>query len=549
MKWNYLVALALALLVLSSCAQPSPTPTPLLTPAIPIRGVVNAPFYSWALNPKLTEQLKDMGVNWIELVLWVLVTEDGKLIPYWESLPGPPNSPPYSTAEVERVTREAQKTEEVMIRRIRNAHENGFKVFLCTYHERMGAHHYHGKGLKVDVDSVLGQAKEIALNWARICEENHVEMYAPRKELQLLVGDRKALEWDNDILPELRKLYHGDLVRGAFELYDWDRNGKFAMSAEDLPADMSGWDYLGVDLYGNGVDTFEEWAAYVERFASKVRQLKAKHGLKGAVFEELSYPHGGGETFWQDKTMSGQDILEHLYQITFEGCFGAIEGFFLWSEWTEEVKRLPAGRQEHISLTKLLKNYYTAPAIPKSYEVAPAKEMIPPEVTIGVTRTLLKEDFEGAAPRQLFGRNFSIADGVLRLQQGSLDTGDIYLTDFVFRGKFQIKSGIATIGLRVSDACYAVTIQPISSLNLSKSIKQDDSWHLVAFREANASVAYDKWYTFTIIAKDGVLQVFIDGEKVVDYEDPAPLPKGAIIINTEDGDILLDDLVVEEIIE
>jgi len=463
-----------------------PTPTPTPTAAIPIRGVV----LRGELRPDVVKELKDMGVNWLELVLWAVVTEEGELIPSLTGFYGPPLTPPYSQKEVAKLRQQIARTEEIMVQRIRQAHQSGFKVFLCTYHERMGAHHDYGIGLRADVDSLLEEARRFALKWASIAEENKVEMFAPRKELQMFIGDRKALEWDDNILPELHKVYHGYLVRGAFQLYHWSKEDKFVFPVEKLPADMSEWDYLGLDLYGNFIDTFEEWASYVERFTLKVRELKAKHGLKGAVFEELGYPHTGKEAFWQDKSMSADEILQRLYQVTFEAGAGEIEGFFAW-EWEDTKKELPGGRQEYISPKKVFKHYFTAPVISKSYKrVNPAK------------------------------------------------------------GKFKILSGNLVMRFRVSDfKDYEINIQPISRVQFLKRIKEEEALRFGVIMDVNALVEYNRWYVFTLIAKGRVLQFFLDEEKVLDYVDPAPLPKGSIFIAPYDGEILLNDLLVEEITE
>jgi hypothetical protein len=302
----------------------------------------------------------------------------------------------------------------------------GFKVFLTTYHERLGAHHEYGRGLKIDVDALLDQAAEIALKWGWIAEENYVEMFAPRKELQEFVGDKRALEWDDHVLPELRKIYHGILVRGAFQLCYWNRNSKIVYPAGELPANMSGWDFLGVDLYGNRVDTFDEWSAYVNRFALKAYELKEKYGLKGIVFEEWGFPHTGEEAFWQNKSLTGDEIIQRLYERLFEGCAGIIDGFFpwLWHEgWTEE---LAAGRREYVSPTKIIRYYYTASAIPRRYEdVSPAKEYAQPEITVKKTRPILKEDFKDGTMRGLEGYNFEVVDGVLKIKEGCISTKDL----------------------------------------------------------------------------------------------------------------------------
>ena len=531
----------------SSVIKVSETP---VRRAIPIRGVTIKGIHAtgelcingevWSRS-KFVQKAKGMGVNWVQLVLWVLVTDDGKLIEFTRSVPDPSGF-----SSIEELLEESRKTVELMISLIQYLHQNGFKVFLITYHERLGAHHKYGAGLKIDVDAFLNKCAEIALKWARIAEENGVEMFAPRKELQMFVGNKKALEWDDKILPKLRRVYHGILVRGAFKLYDWDEKRKIVIPAEDLPRNMSGWDYLGLDLYGNRIDTFDEWAAYINRFALKAYELKEKYGLKGIVFEELGYPHSGEEAFWQNESLTGNDVIQRLYQVVFEECAGIIDGFFPWL-WVEGTHELVPGRREYISPNKIIKQYYTASAIPRSYEdVLPAREYAPPEIIVNKTKIILKEDFEVNTVQGLEGHNFEVVNGVLRVKGGCVSTKD-HFQNFVFKFKIKMLSGSLGIGFRDSEVgWYEIRIDPMTHISL---IRHEPPSQGVIVREVNSLVEYDEWYVFTIIAMDNGFQLLVDDEEVLDYIDSTPLPEGGICLHAEHGDIIIDELIIEEILE
>jgi hypothetical protein len=300
--------------------MPTPPATPTLEPvsSIPIRGVWVYP--GWEENQDYVALLRKMNVNWVEVVLWPQVTQDCRLIEYWNSTAGSWESnagPEYSSQFEEKIITESPKTEEVLVSSIRKWHSLGFKVFLLVYHERLGDHHAYGYGLKGDVDGLLEQAKETAVKWARIAEENKVEMYAPRKELQLFVGPKKALEWDRNIVTEVRQAYSGILVQGVPFLYIWDSVGKAVYEQEQVPVVMTGYDYLGVDFYGSDTDTFDELKAFYARFLLKIEELRKKFGLKGVTFLELGLPHHGTEAYWNDRSLSGDECCQSAKWDTF----------------------------------------------------------------------------------------------------------------------------------------------------------------------------------------------------------------------------------------
>jgi len=99
------------------------TPNPSVEePKIPIRGVfVDAKRLG---EEEYVNKIKDIGANWVEIVLWVLVTENGELIPYDDSIYGPPFS-------MEEIRSRAPTIEGLMATRIQQAHDLGFGVFYA----------------------------------------------------------------------------------------------------------------------------------------------------------------------------------------------------------------------------------------------------------------------------------------------------------------------------------------------------------------------------------------------------------------------------------
>ena len=445
------------------------TPSPTVEAKIPIRGLVVHAHHHLE-DQAFIGKIRNMGANWVEIVLWVLVTENGELIPYIYSVPEPPFS-------IDEIRSQAPMTEQRIASRIKQAHDLGFKVFLCTYHERLGRHHDYGVEMRIDVENFLEEAKKIAVRWAEIAEKNGVEMFAPRKELQMFIGLKKALEWDDEILPALRSVYHGDLVRGAFQIYHWGRGDRCAYQYEELPSNLGEWDYLGVDFYGNYTDTFEDLAAMYARFVSKVEELKTQNNLKGVVFQELGVPHHGTESYWNDKSLSGDEIMNRFYQIFFEGGADVIEGFFPW-EWEKADYDLPAGRHEHIAPEDVIKKYYTASTIiPYSGPIADV--YVPRDISYEVTRTLLQDNFDDDSNWKNLSENAIVKDGVLEFRgNGGAELKDASTEkwrNYTLSGKFMITEGTnLTFRVRSTGSWqlghnYQFTLEPISRISLVRS--------------------------------------------------------------------------------
>jgi len=533
----------------TAALPPSPTPSPIPSPAysIPIRGIRVDIGRGFENDPAFVATLREMNVNWVELVLWPQVTTDGKIFECWtgSNMPDPPS--------VEELERTCAQTEPIMVDTIYKWHELGFRVFLVVYHERFANHHAYGDGITGSTQEILRQAGEIAARWAEIAERTGVEMYAPRKELQAFVGQKAALRWDDEILPALRSAYHGDLVRGALADFTlWDTEAKCGWQGEELPSSFAGWDYIGVDFYGSQTDTFEDLAAMYALFVEKVRELKIRDNVKGVVFEELGIPHNGTETYWKDPSLSGDEIMNRLYQIYFTGGAGGIEGFFPWV-WEERDYDLPGGRYEHITPVNIIGQYYTASTIPP-YTGPVAEECQPSDVGYEIGRTILQDNFDDSSHWNL-SNNASISNGFLEFRgPGSAEIKEALSEnwrDYTVSGRFMITEGtpltfrVRSTGEWWSGDNYQAIISPISMISLIRPWQDG----IVCVRFTRFLVEYNEWYTFKIVVKNNSVQLFIHDEKVLEYLDPSPLPEGVFVISSdgEGSKAFVDEVLVQEI--
>jgi len=532
--------------LITEMAAPSPSPSPTPSPAfsIPIRGVRVDIGGGFEDDAAFVSTLRDLNVNWVELVLWPQVTTEGKVFECWtgSNVPNP--------SSVEEMEQTCSQTENIMVDTIRKWHKLGFKVYLIVYHERFGQHHAYGYGVTGRVDEILRQTREIAIRWAKIAEQNGVEMYAPRKELQFFVGPGNALQWDRDILPEVRAVYSGDLVQGAFQLYIWDRNGKTAYTQEPLPTGVKGYDYLGVDFYGSDVDTLEELAALYTRFLLSAEEIKNASDMKGVVFEELGFPHHGIEAFWNDPSLTANEVMSQYYDTIFSLGIGRIDGFFPWA-WQDGTYQLVGNRAaEAIRPSTVIKQYYAATALPVLIiqGLAIPVATLPP-ITFEVSEPLLVEDFSDGS-RWDMGSIGSVQDGVLTMKGEGIvklnDPSSEAWEDYVFRAEFKPLEGEIGFNFRRSGGEYAALVKPVCVFHLLKFTRSEGTEKMEGLREAIPVVEYNKWHTIIIYVKDNAIQIFIDDTKITEFWDPSPLPVGGIGIGIT-GTAEVDNVVVEEL--
>ncbi len=131
-------------------------------------------------------------------------------------------------------------------------------------------------------DAYEKRAREIALTWAKIAEEEKVDIFSPLNEPFLHIGYERTFAWHEDILPELRQVYHGLLAPRGFQAYHFEPDLGLIERA-DTQFDFTGWDLIGFDIFGRNTRNFNEFRKYLKAVISKATQIKEKTGAKGII--------------------------------------------------------------------------------------------------------------------------------------------------------------------------------------------------------------------------------------------------------------------------
>jgi PKD repeat protein len=266
------------------------------------------------------EEMRKIGANYVEIVYWVEVDVNGTILP-----PTP------------TVINQDQNQTVLLIRR---AHDTGLKVYLVLYPEYYDLSHI-GELEVGGVEDKLGfmeQMEGVALEWASIAEENNVEIFSPTKELNVFVDWESAEKWYQSVLPRLRNVYHGELVRAgevAWSKYNLSPIGDLSFF------NFTGWDYVETIIAGikgigfwdsqeTEVKSFEDYRSYVRTVIAYMTELKTKHNAKGVIFGEIQIPEGEGRLF-KGYNLTLEEIKVNVWKILLDESLGKVDGFFFWS--------------------------------------------------------------------------------------------------------------------------------------------------------------------------------------------------------------------------
>jgi hypothetical protein len=326
--------------------------------------------------------------------------------------------------------------------------------------------------------------------------------------------------------------------------------GKAVYEQEPALINISGYDYLGLDFYGSDTNTFKELSSFYARFLLGALELKKRYKLKGIVFKELGYPHHGIEAYWNDQSLSADEIMTKIYDIVFKLGAGRMDGFFPWV-WYDGVYTLVPSRTEYIAPSRSIGFYYSNAIEPyQSLEKIAARVESCPPLTCRAAETLFSDGFGNDSL-------WSLSDGA-RVRSGVLEIkgeGHAYPKEgkaaewknYVLSGKFKPIDGEFGIQIRennISQTMYCVVLKPIAEFHVLKWKK--DKFDFI--RGLFPLVEFNKWHTFSFYAIGQALHFFIDGEKVTDYWDKKPFLKGGISLHAQ-GHVLFDDISVRELEE
>jgi hypothetical protein len=165
---------------------------------------------------------------------------------------------------------------------------------------------------RLEDSEYLDKLFAVCSEWAKIAEEEKVELYSPLNEPDVLFGgDQKLIAGWIERSRELRPLFSGYLVL------------KFA----DLgPAEIEGidhYDYIAFDIIW-GDERLDELKQHLKRAIAKGNELKEAYSLRGFFFGELG----------AEKARVDEHTQAEIFRTILEETWGKVDGYdFLgWSE-------------------------------------------------------------------------------------------------------------------------------------------------------------------------------------------------------------------------
>ena len=188
---------------------------------------------------------------------------------------------------------------------IRKAHQAGFAVFL-----EPNAFTF-GRLQQTDDPRYIDTFIDIALEWAKIAEEENVEFFSPLNEPNAFFATQKLIDEWIQSSKELKDDFSGGLVL------------KFADIGPEKISDIEGYDYLAFDIMW-GDNRYNELRDRLRTAVAKGNSLKEKYNLKGFIFGEL-----GAENSRVDENTQAE-----IFRTILEETWGKVDGYcFLgWSD-------------------------------------------------------------------------------------------------------------------------------------------------------------------------------------------------------------------------
>jgi len=179
---------------------------------------------------------------------------------------------------------------------VKKAHRKGFVVHMAV--NSWGP----WTDTKMDHSEMKDYLTKEANYWAQFSEKYNIEYFSPQNEHDVLLGTKVGAEWAQEILPQIRDLYKGEVVLKVGQIFtdqdtdfDYDINIK-SFTDEEMNmsvrfSDASGYDYLMIDIFPTDIeernDLFLDDLGSILNIANEEVEKK---DLKGVMIGEFAYP-------------------------------------------------------------------------------------------------------------------------------------------------------------------------------------------------------------------------------------------------------------------
>jgi len=219
------------------------------------------------------------------------------------------------------------------------------------------------------------------------------------------------------------------------------------------------------------------------------------------------------------------------------------------------------------------------PAIPSDGEILgrDPHALLPSEACAPGERLLYLEDFQDGealewAAIEFRAQGWDIAPepdspgNMVALRPGAPDGASAELRDYpldnaVWRVRFrnhgmvltnflwQTSGGYEVDGVRVEYSSYVLETNPQGFILVERD---QDPLSYIRFLEVSVNLSMDIWHTLEISSYEGVTEIWLNGNRLVTYQDPKPLPNGKLaLIVAESTDVesiaYFDDLSICEL--
>ncbi len=194
---------------------------------------------------------------------------------------------------------------------IRRAHRVGLKVMLVPF----GAS--QTKTMPSDIRlprSYWGQFyqcfTEQTLYWAKVAEEEKVEMFATANEPDRFTSEEAMSDWLQEILPKIRKIYSGKIAVGFYpSIHNWTAEIESGLKTEKdfekvLNINVSGYDYLAPAGTPSGFETINQMHILNQKTIQRMRQVYQKWQVKFIILE-VNAPESLRSDFWDKYLAKG----------------------------------------------------------------------------------------------------------------------------------------------------------------------------------------------------------------------------------------------------
>ena len=144
---------------------------------------------------------------------------------------------------------------------------------------------------------------------AQLAEKYHVEMFSPMNEPDLKLGEEACSKWGQEVLPLVKKHYHGKvLYKTAF------------YKLSDQGVDFKGYDIIGMDPSpGGGPTALSDYSKEMEQMLSKALDFAKRDKVSSVMYTEFGVWGGALSLSEEDKALA--------HRIIFEQGKGKVKGF------------------------------------------------------------------------------------------------------------------------------------------------------------------------------------------------------------------------------